>query len=185
METDKSMTRPVLRRPDDDNDGLVALPPVPLVRQRLRVVGQGLRRLAARSPCRGARRRLDCRHRMRSRPQPLRSRGGAPHVPPDRVRAPRRAAHQPRSRDHERAACRDAQHDDQHARAPRGARGRCRRAAPGAPSPPPLIIRGPANSSVTARGARPTRAGLFFVFRVSRAATSISTARCDRRGAGN
>ena len=36
METDKSMTRPVLRRPDDDNDGLVALPPVPLVRQRLR-----------------------------------------------------------------------------------------------------------------------------------------------------
>ena len=37
METDKSMTRPVLRRPDDDNDGLVALPPVPLVRQRLRV----------------------------------------------------------------------------------------------------------------------------------------------------
>jgi hypothetical protein len=36
METDKSMTRPVLRRPDDDNDGLVALPPIPLVRQRLR-----------------------------------------------------------------------------------------------------------------------------------------------------
>ncbi|HEU4733919.1 MAG TPA: hypothetical protein VFT22_38775 [Kofleriaceae bacterium] len=36
METDKSMTRPVLRRADDDNDGLVALPPVPLVRQRLR-----------------------------------------------------------------------------------------------------------------------------------------------------
>src|SRR4029078_8691525 len=36
MKTDKSMTRPVLRRPDDDNDGLVALPPVPLVRQRLR-----------------------------------------------------------------------------------------------------------------------------------------------------
>jgi hypothetical protein len=36
METDKSMTRPVLRRPDDDNDGLVALPPVQLVRARLR-----------------------------------------------------------------------------------------------------------------------------------------------------
>jgi hypothetical protein len=36
METDKQMTRPVLRRNDDDNDGLVALPPVPLVRQRLR-----------------------------------------------------------------------------------------------------------------------------------------------------
>jgi hypothetical protein len=36
METDKAMTRPVLRRPDDDNDGLVALPPIPLVRQRLR-----------------------------------------------------------------------------------------------------------------------------------------------------
>ena len=36
METDKSMTRPVLRRPDDDNDGLVALPPVTLVRARLR-----------------------------------------------------------------------------------------------------------------------------------------------------
>ena len=30
------MTRPVLRRPDDDNDGLVALPPIQLVRQRLR-----------------------------------------------------------------------------------------------------------------------------------------------------
>jgi hypothetical protein len=30
------MTRPVLRRIEDDNDGLVALPPVPLVRQRLR-----------------------------------------------------------------------------------------------------------------------------------------------------
>lgn len=30
------MTRPVLRRLDDDNDGLVALPPVPVVRQRLR-----------------------------------------------------------------------------------------------------------------------------------------------------
>ncbi len=30
------MTRPVLRRIDDDNDGLVALPPIPLVRQRLR-----------------------------------------------------------------------------------------------------------------------------------------------------
>src|SRR3954463_3536248 len=40
METDKSMTRPVLRRPDDDNDGLVALPPVPLVRQRLRTRGK-------------------------------------------------------------------------------------------------------------------------------------------------
>jgi hypothetical protein len=36
METDKPMTRPVLRRADDDNDGLVALPPIPLVRQRLR-----------------------------------------------------------------------------------------------------------------------------------------------------
>ena len=30
------MTRPVLRRPDDDNDGLVALPPIQVVRQRLR-----------------------------------------------------------------------------------------------------------------------------------------------------
>jgi len=30
------MTRPALRRLDDDNDGLVALPPVPVVRQRLR-----------------------------------------------------------------------------------------------------------------------------------------------------
>ncbi len=30
------MTRPVLRRHDDDNDGLVALPPIPVVRQRLR-----------------------------------------------------------------------------------------------------------------------------------------------------
>jgi hypothetical protein len=37
METDKPMTRPVLRRPDDDNDGLVALPAIPLVRQRLRL----------------------------------------------------------------------------------------------------------------------------------------------------
>lgn len=36
METDKSITRPALRRPDEDNDGLVALPPLPLVRQRLR-----------------------------------------------------------------------------------------------------------------------------------------------------
>ena len=36
METQKPMTRPVLRRPEDDNDGLVALPPMPLVRQRLR-----------------------------------------------------------------------------------------------------------------------------------------------------
>jgi hypothetical protein len=53
METDKSMTRPVLRRPDDDNDGLVALPPIPLVRQRLRstvkdfAVSQPGRRAAA------------------------------------------------------------------------------------------------------------------------------------------
>ena len=30
------MTRPVLRRPEDDNDGLVALPPITVVRQRLR-----------------------------------------------------------------------------------------------------------------------------------------------------
>lgn len=30
------MTRPVLRRLEDDHDGLVALPPIPLVRQRLR-----------------------------------------------------------------------------------------------------------------------------------------------------
>jgi hypothetical protein len=30
------MTRPVLRRIDDDADGLVALPPIPVVRQRLR-----------------------------------------------------------------------------------------------------------------------------------------------------
>jgi hypothetical protein len=30
------MTRPVLRRLDDDNDGLVAMPPIPVVRQRLR-----------------------------------------------------------------------------------------------------------------------------------------------------
>ena len=36
MEMDKSLTRPVLRRPEDDTDGLVALPPIPLVRQRLR-----------------------------------------------------------------------------------------------------------------------------------------------------
>jgi hypothetical protein len=36
METDKLMTRPALRRTEDDNDGLVALPPVNLVRQRLR-----------------------------------------------------------------------------------------------------------------------------------------------------
>ena len=36
METDKQMTRPALRRTEDDNDGLVALPPVNLVRQRLR-----------------------------------------------------------------------------------------------------------------------------------------------------
>jgi hypothetical protein len=36
METEKPMTRPVLRRPDDDNDGLVALPPVTQVRARLR-----------------------------------------------------------------------------------------------------------------------------------------------------
>jgi hypothetical protein len=36
MEMDKPMTRPVLRRPEEDSDGLVALPPVPLVRQRLR-----------------------------------------------------------------------------------------------------------------------------------------------------
>jgi hypothetical protein len=32
----KAMTRPVLRRHEDDNDGLVALPPIPVVRQRLR-----------------------------------------------------------------------------------------------------------------------------------------------------
>lgn len=30
------MTRPVLRRLEDDHDGLVALPPIPVVRQRLR-----------------------------------------------------------------------------------------------------------------------------------------------------
>lgn len=30
------MTRPLLRRPEDDNDGLVALPPITVVRQRLR-----------------------------------------------------------------------------------------------------------------------------------------------------
>jgi hypothetical protein len=33
---ERTMTRPVLRRNDDDNDGLVALPPITLVRQRLR-----------------------------------------------------------------------------------------------------------------------------------------------------
>src|SRR3954454_25113470 len=37
METDKLMTRPVIRRPDDDNAGLVALPLVPWVRHRLLV----------------------------------------------------------------------------------------------------------------------------------------------------
>ena len=51
METDKSMTRPVLRRPDDDNDGLVALPPVPLVRQRLRA---SVKEFAASQPGRRA-----------------------------------------------------------------------------------------------------------------------------------
>ena len=35
-ERDEEMTRPVLRRPEDDNDGLVALPPITVVRQRLR-----------------------------------------------------------------------------------------------------------------------------------------------------
>jgi hypothetical protein len=53
METEKPMTRPVLRRPEDDNDGLVALPPVLQVRARLRstvkdfAVSQPGRRAAA------------------------------------------------------------------------------------------------------------------------------------------
>ena len=53
MEPEKQMTRPVLRRPEDDSDGLVALPPVNLVRQRLRItvkdfaVSQPGRRAAA------------------------------------------------------------------------------------------------------------------------------------------
>jgi hypothetical protein len=51
METDKHMTRPVLRRNDDDNDGLVALPPVPLVRQRLRTT---VKEFAASQPGRRA-----------------------------------------------------------------------------------------------------------------------------------
>ena len=64
METDKSMTRPVLRRPDDDNDGLVALPPVPLVRQRLRASVKEFAIVAAGSSRRRARRRVDRRHRL-------------------------------------------------------------------------------------------------------------------------
>jgi len=51
METDKSMTRPVLRRLEDDNDGLVALPPIPLVRQRLR---SSVKEFAASQPGRRA-----------------------------------------------------------------------------------------------------------------------------------
>lgn len=52
MENEK-LLRPVLRRVEDDNDGLVALPPVAVVRQRLRttvkafVVSQPGRRAAA------------------------------------------------------------------------------------------------------------------------------------------
>ena len=45
------MTRPVLRRHDDDNDGLVALPPIPVVRQRLRTT---VKEFAASSPGRRA-----------------------------------------------------------------------------------------------------------------------------------
>lgn len=45
------MTRPVLRRLDDDSDGLVALPPAPVVRQRLR---QTVKDFAASSPGRRA-----------------------------------------------------------------------------------------------------------------------------------
>ncbi len=45
------MTRPVLRRLDDDADGLVALPPIPVVRQRLR---QTVKEFAASSPGRRA-----------------------------------------------------------------------------------------------------------------------------------
>lgn len=45
------MTRPVLRRHDDDNDGLVALPPIPLVRQRLRTT---VKEFATSSPGRRA-----------------------------------------------------------------------------------------------------------------------------------
>ena len=45
------MTRPVLRRNDDDNDGLVALPPITLVRQRLRIT---VKDFAAASPGRRA-----------------------------------------------------------------------------------------------------------------------------------
>jgi hypothetical protein len=51
METDKHLTRPVLRRNEDDNDGLVALPPVPLVRQRLR---QTVKEFASSQPGRRA-----------------------------------------------------------------------------------------------------------------------------------
>lgn len=45
------MTRPVLRRHEDDNDGLVALPPIPVVRQRLR---RTVKEFAAASPGRRA-----------------------------------------------------------------------------------------------------------------------------------
>jgi hypothetical protein len=45
------MTRPVLRRLDDDADGLVALPPIPVVRARLR---QTVKEFAKSSPGRRA-----------------------------------------------------------------------------------------------------------------------------------
>lgn len=45
------MTRPVLRRIDEDKDGLVALPPVNLVRQRIR---QTVKEFAASQPGRRA-----------------------------------------------------------------------------------------------------------------------------------
>ena len=45
------MTRPVLRRIDDDADGLVALPPIPVVRQRLRTT---VKEFAVASPGRRA-----------------------------------------------------------------------------------------------------------------------------------
>src|SRR6185436_18671471 len=102
METDKSMTRPVLRRPDDDNDGLVALPPVPLVRQRLRVsvkefaISQPGRRAAALAAvwiaatgCEADLNHYDPEEALRT-------------LSPHRVRAPCRAPHQPWPRDHQR-----------------------------------------------------------------------------------
>jgi hypothetical protein len=133
METDKSMTRPVLRRPDDDNDGLVALPPVPLVRQRLRssvkefATSQPGRRAAALAAvwiaatgCEADLGHYDPEEALRTY-----------RLIESELRAELRISlGRAITNDH-----RHPQHDDQHARAPRGARND-RRTAPGAPPPP-------------------------------------------------